>query len=296
MADFERAIELLKGHCADKLVLVDVGARWGATERWQPINDVAEIIGFEPDQAECERLNASRPPNVRFLPVGLSDAAGEVDLFVTSEPACSSIYPPIRQLYETYLGLGIITPVRTTRMQCRRLGDVLPEYVSAPVAALKLDTQGSELAILRGATKALERCCLIDIEVEFNPIYSGQALFCDVDRFLRDQGFVLWRLENLVHYPAEIVAGATNPFLIATACMPDTTVCLPSSGQLFWSQAQYVRAEYPRTGIAHIPLSEAIRAALLAGAYGFWDLAVELIRKAGDDQLLQDLRNALQPG
>lgn len=58
------------------------------------------------------------------------------------------------------------------------------------VDAIKLDTQGSELDILRGASRALSSCTLIEIEVEFNPIYEGQNLFCDVDRFLRDRGFV----------------------------------------------------------------------------------------------------------
>jgi Methyltransferase FkbM domain len=52
------------------------------------------------------------------------------------------------------------------------------------VDAIKLDTQGSELDILRGATHVLPTVSLIDIEVEFNELYDGQPLFCDVDRFL----------------------------------------------------------------------------------------------------------------
>jgi hypothetical protein len=50
-------------------------------------------------------------------------------------------------------------------------------------------------------------------------------------------------------------------------------------GQLFWSQAQYVRAEYPRTSIATISEKDGFRAAVIAGLYGFWDLAIEILRK-----------------
>src|SRR5262249_24052118 len=153
------------------------------------------------------------------------------------------------------------------------------------VAALKLDTQGSELSIMRGGERALATCSLVDIEVEFNPIYQRQALFCDVDRFLCDRGFVLWRFDNFFHYSTESLSCGPTAMRISADPGQSTTAEV-SNRQVYWAQAQYVRAEYPRTGAEHMGLREAIVPAILAGAYGWWDLALELIRKTGEGALL----------
>ena len=71
------------------------------------------------------------------------------------------------------------------------------------------------------------------------------------------------------------------------------TVARVPNGQVFWAQAQYVWREYPRTGADHMEFSEAIVPAILAGTYGWWDLALELVRKTGDRTLLDALRAIL---
>jgi len=285
------AFNLLLDGYSGPFTLIDVGARWGAHPRWAPLADRATIIGFEPDAAECERLNAGSPPHISYVPIGLADEEGERDLFITREPACSSNYAPIKQLYQHYAGLECTTLERVVRMNCRRLDDVLRERHVSEVAAMKLDTQGSELSILKGSVESLKTCSLIDVEVEFNPIYAGQDLFCDLDRWLRDQGFVLWRLENLSHYASEEIAVARTDFVVWAP--PAQSAAAPvSNGQVFWSQAQYVRADYTQTGVSRMSFDDAIRPAILCGLYGFWDLAIELIRKTGDENLLQNLRGA----
>jgi FkbM family methyltransferase len=286
------ALNLLLDHCRDRLTLVDVGARWGAHDRWLPLDKVADIVCFEPDIEECRRLETSRRPNVRYLPIGLSDTDGQRDLFVTLEPACNSNFEPIPALHEHYPGLAMIRPVQKTTMFCKRLDDVLMDQGIGPVAAIKLDTQGSELSIMRGGERVLAGCSLVDIEVEFNPIYQRQALFCDVDRFLRDRGFVLWRFDDLAHYSTEVLTSAQTTMRIA-ADPGASTMAEVSNGQVYWAQAQYVRAEYPRTGAEHMELSEAIVPAILTGAYGWWDIALELIRKTGESGLLNRLRGNL---
>lgn len=290
---FDDAVKLLLSRCSGRITLIDVGARWGLNEPWTRIGEAADIVCFEPDAEECARLNAQRPSNVRYLPFGLSNVEAERELYVTTAPGCSSLHRPISALYEHYPPLKVIKPERTVRIPCRRLDDVLSDKQIHAVGAIKLDTQGSELEILQGASQALESCSLVDIEVEFNPIYEGQALFSDVDSFLRHRGFVLWRLENLVHYAPEVVPAGRTRFVIAAE--PSVAAAVPApNGQLFWAQAQYVRAAYPRSGADHLPAEAAAVAALIAGVYGFWDLSLELIRKTGDAELLRTLHDTLQ--
>ncbi len=135
---------------------------------------------------------------------------------------------------------------------------------------IKLDTQGAELDIFRGAERTLKSVRMLEVEVEFNELYTGQPLFGDVDRHLRERGFVLWRLGHLVHYGSAATRSEVN--------VPDRqffdgrNVSFPAQGgQLFWGHAYYVRRE---TALATEPdWQNNLRDACLAAALGYPDLA-----------------------
>lgn len=70
------------------------------------------------------------------------------------------------------------------------------EHDIADVDFIKVDTQGSELFILQGATHALRAGAFgVEVEVEFAEMYEGQPLYADVDKFLRPIGFELFDLK-----------------------------------------------------------------------------------------------------
>ena len=54
-----------------------------------------------------------------------------------------------------------------------------------PPDLLWMDLQGAELMALRGARETLRSVKVIHIEVSFRPMYVGQALFWDIDDYLR---------------------------------------------------------------------------------------------------------------
>ena len=286
------ALDLLLASVDRPLTLVDVGARWGRSAAWDGISAKSEILCFEPDADEAARLNASAPPNVAYVPVALGSADGRLDIHVTRQPACSSAYPPIRKLYENYPDLGDTAPERIATVRCRTLDDVFSERGLASVDCIKIDTQGSELSILRGAERALATCALLDVEVIFNPLYEGQPLFCDIDRFMRDHGFTLWRIADLVHYATEPDLAPPLNFMLAHSPPQRTTTYATPGGQVFWGDAQYVRSEFPRTGADRLERESGIRAAVLVANQGFWDLTLEILSKC-DLALGRAVRDAL---
>ncbi len=252
----------------------------------------ARYICFEPDRDEAEHLQRLAPENVRYLPIALAEEERLLTLYVTRQPACSSVYPPINELYENYLDLAEIAPEKAIGTLARPLDAVLSELGEAQVDALKLDTQGSETDILKGGRKALSAALLVDIEVEFNPIYRGQNLFWEADRFLREQGFVLWRLTDLCHYAPEKLTGCSTDLRVIAAPGQHQSVSV-ENGQLFWGQAQYVRAELPPTSTARLDRDMATRAAALLGAFGYWDLALHALEKADAHDVLARVRQQL---
>ena len=54
---------------------------------------------------------------------------------------------------------------------------------------IKLDTQGSELEILKGSKKNLNECIGLEVEVEFQKMYENQNLFNEVFDFLKKKWF-----------------------------------------------------------------------------------------------------------
>ena len=286
------ASAILGSRLGRRLTLVDVGARWGASDRWDELDEIGQFVCFEPDREECDRLNAAGRPNTRYYPYALAERDGDLEITLTREPACSSVYPPLPGLYESYPALEVITPLATRTVPCRRLDSLAPEIGLERLDVLKVDTQGSELNILRGAIPLLTGCSFVDIEVEFNELYGGQNLFHEVDAFLRDQDFVLWRLTELVHYRPEMIPGASSHLRIAHAPGEDLDL-VTGNGQLFWGQAHYVRREFPPSSRTLLPAETAVPAALICGLYDYWDLALEIVRKAGAGALAADLTAAL---
>jgi FkbM family methyltransferase len=286
------ATERLLAELSTTATLVDVGARDGPVFLWAEFGDKARIICFEPDREECERLNRAENKNIIYVPCALADHDRGIRLhFVEDDPAASSIYP----LIPGFPSYGASRPVRMITCPSITLDQYCAQHGIANVDAIKLDTQGSELDILRGGIGSLKTVSFIDIEVEFGEIYEGQPLFCDVDRFLRDHGFVLWRLNALAHFSPGLVSSSNGGIFIASS--PGShQLHDQDNGQLLWGQAQYVRREFPPTAPdAKLDREQALKAAILVGQFAYWDLSLEILRKSGDPKLYEALGTIITP-
>lgn len=176
---------------------VDVGARGGVHDLVAPIAAMTAVLGFEPDPAACAELNdrfskGSDWAATRFLPVALSDRAGPATLHLCEAPTNHSLRPVNHEFAERY---RMVKFAQTGRfdLETQTLDQVLFEEGAESRRwgeFMKLDTQGTELEILRGAERTLrEQSVALFVEVEFCQIYEGQALFSDIEVFLRDRGF-----------------------------------------------------------------------------------------------------------
>ena len=290
------ATECLLEEVSSTITLIDVGARWGVVSSWNEFGSKGRLICFEADPEECERLNNLKENKTAiYVPLALANHDRGVSLNITDGVGCSSIYPPKRILYDEYPGLTIMRPVRTVTCPSITLDQYCASNGITSIDAIKLDTQGSELDVLKAATRILKTVSLIDIEVEFNELYEGQPLFCDVDYFLRSHGFVLWRMNNLAHYSKGLVEGANSGILIASEPGSFQTIG-QDNGQLFWGQAHYVRREFaPTEPEVELDTEQALKAAILVGQYGHWDLSLEILRKSGDPKLFSLLASIIRP-
>lgn len=171
--------------------IVDVGASdIGNGEAYHMLVDagLASVVGFEPNQEACEKLNKNnRDGRCRFLPYFIGDGNPAV-FHETNWVATGSLYPPNTPLLEKFQNLAeLVTPVAQHKVQTTRLDDIAE---IERIDFLKMDIQGAELMALKNAEQKLKETLVIDVEVEFVELYKGQPLFADVDQYLRSQGFV----------------------------------------------------------------------------------------------------------
>jgi FkbM family methyltransferase len=168
--------------------LVDVGCRGGPRQEW--LEQGWLIIGFDPDIEECLRLQKDFP-QCEFYAVAMSDKIGTHTLYLTQSPCCSSLYRPLDSVRVSQQRLKAEEEVATSTL------DQWFDGFARHIGYLKIDVQGGELDVLRGAENILKSFPIVECEVEFNPLYEGQPLFGDVDRFLRERGYMLRSLGTI---------------------------------------------------------------------------------------------------
>jgi FkbM family methyltransferase len=103
--------------------------------------------------------------------------------------------------------LGEISPLpRTTEPRAlRTLDTLLPGLTHG--ALLKVDAQGYELEILRGARRALETAAAILLEISIIGINEGAPLLDEVIPFMKQRGFVAYDIFEIHRRPLD---GALN--------------------------------------------------------------------------------------
>ena len=179
------------------LLLIDIGASGGLEDNWQPAEKYLKVLGFEPDKAAWEKLNKQKKENYKYLNTGLYSNKGSVNFNVAKKQKVSSIYSPNLKLLKQFPEVDRFEIIKTVKIEVDSLDNVLKESNIKNPDFIKLDTQGSELDILKGGIKTLKSDVLgLEIEVEFAKMYEDQHLFSDVDMFVREKGFYLFDIQR----------------------------------------------------------------------------------------------------
>ena len=171
--------------------VLDVGANVGQyATRLRQGGWAGRIVSFEPlpeAHATLEKAAASDTQWEVAPRMALGASGGTVSLNVSAESDMSSSLPFLPEMADL-LDSAAYTGTVTAPMA--RLDDVFGTYAgNTERVLLKIDTQGTEAAVLEGASGILDRIYGIQLELSIVPVYLGERTYLDMIAALDKLGF-----------------------------------------------------------------------------------------------------------
>ena len=176
-------------------IILDVGANAGQTSaRYRSLFPDAHIHAFEPFPAVFNQLAARfrNDPLTTCHRKALAEETGPQTLFTNTMNVTNAL-TPFRPDAGAHLPPGV-SSAQAIPIEAASLDDFAAAEGIERIDILKMDAQGSEPRILKGAARMLreQRIGLVYTEVMFVPVYEGQGKFYEVAALLGGAGYELF--------------------------------------------------------------------------------------------------------
>jgi FkbM family methyltransferase len=190
-------------------VVIDVGAQVGTEDLWQAFPDARHLM-IEPVEENREALDAvaSRLKDAEVIIAAVESVSGEALLNVSPNSRYSSIVSAEKSAGRTDL----------RKVPQLSVDDLCRQRALAGPYLLKVDVDGRELHVLRGATETLSQTgCAIVETVMFD---TGPNYFYAVADFMKQRGFVIHDIVNPFYRPNDFAL-----WQVDTVFVPSDSAC-----------------------------------------------------------------------
>ncbi|MFT4703252.1 MAG: FkbM family methyltransferase [Bradymonadia bacterium] len=197
-----RRKQLLRAYEID--TVLDIGANSGQYAR-QLRDDVGfahRILSFEPLSQAFELLeaNAKNDSAWELFQCALGDVEERREINVAGNSYSSSLLDMLPAHLKSapeshYVGTEAIDVTTLDSLFERVCGTSKNIY-------MKIDTQGFESKVLKGAEKSLQRIDTVQMEMSLVPLYDGELLFNEMFALMTSKGYTLIAIENGFSDPA----------------------------------------------------------------------------------------------
>ncbi len=177
----------LKVHGFTPQTFIDVGAAQGVwTTQMLEIFPHANYFMIDPLNENENALKAvtERCPNVQYWKGAVGSHAEELEFYVHGDQ--SSMFKSVWGREESL-----------RRVPMKTLDGLVKEIHGGAADGLKLDVQGAELEVLKGADATMRRCKVVQVEVSFRRIYDKAPLAHEIIHFFAEQGFRIYDIASL---------------------------------------------------------------------------------------------------
>jgi FkbM family methyltransferase len=184
-------------------VFYDIGANIGSwTALCRAVVPESVIVAFEPmpEHVAQFQTNTREFAHIQFFPVALGSRE-ETREFHPASASDASSFLPLSQAGRSAWNLENRPALR---LPLTTLDKLVASEKLPPPDVIKLDVQGFELEVLRGATGSLRQARWVLSEVSFKSFYEGQVLFSELAGFLAAHGYEVCAFGQPIRPGAEI--------------------------------------------------------------------------------------------
>ena len=274
----------------EKFRLLDIGCSGGIDEVWRAFGPRLQALGVDASKSECRRLaEHERHPEVSYVAAFVSASANEpIDL--SAGPAAPLImqmrdrlsFMRTREIREARLkAASTEEKLRHNAWELTGLADPAKPIVVSDLLAergwtefdyFKVDIDGHDFEILQSLAGRLDALGVLAVQLEVNFVGTDSPqdhTFHNTDRFLRREGFDLFRLDVRTFSTRALPARYVWP-------TPAETV----SGRPFQGEAYYARdvlAPHRSAANAALGIEKLAKLAAVFSAWAVPDAAAELL-------------------
>lgn len=172
--------------------LIDVGAHKGLfTANLRKEIQLNKVVLIEPIPENFENLKKSFDSSTYSI---FNNAANETDsetlkFNINNYDETSSLLR-IKSELDELSGININLN-RQIDVKTRSIDSICNECELDVVHLMKIDVQGSELSVLKGATESLKRTRFVWVETSFKSLYDNSALFHQVYELMTASDFIM---------------------------------------------------------------------------------------------------------
>jgi len=252
-----------RGILTSPFVLVDVGVQGGISPRWGALQDHLIVYGFDLLEESIAPLVDPQNKRKHFFAIGLADYDGEAEIVVPNNR------------YETQLSSSGSGERR--RVQIQRLDTLFDQKRIQTADFIKLDCEGYEPVVLRGAKAYLFASNLIgaDVESNFNisSIIPNTHLSETTDPLVR---------QRLLVFDIEFNRVAVVPSLLGQS------VHRPATLNVLFARNLGQETDSPTSYVYRPPEQAAdpqtvLKSAIVFEAYGMLDWACNVLKKFSNE-------------
>lgn len=180
---------------AHKVNLVfDVGANIGQSGlSLRDLGYRGRIVSFEPLQAAWNQLAEARRKDSLWEVAdraAIGDEDGELEINVSGNSVSSSVL----KMQKAHVNAAPAAAyIGREKVPIRRLDTIGTGYLHVDsILFIKIDTQGYEAQVLRGASDLLQKAVGLHLELSFIPLYEEQCTYDVLINQLKVLGFEMW--------------------------------------------------------------------------------------------------------
>jgi FkbM family methyltransferase len=175
-------------------LVFDIGANIGQFGRLlRDLGYSGRIVSFEPVSAAWNQLAETSRGDALWevaARAAIGGEDGEIEMHVAGNSVSSSA---LNMLDAHVKAAPQSSYVRSERLPLRRLDTIGADFVRTDsILFLKIDTQGFEAQVLKGAPELLQRAVGLHMELSLIPLYEGQCIYDEMIGQLKALGFELW--------------------------------------------------------------------------------------------------------